>query len=97
MNQAISKAIQNRQVLQFSYQGGIRTVEPHCLGVSSTGKEVLRAFQTGGYSESGNPVGWKLFSVAEMSAISTTGARFVSNRPHYNPNDSAMTLIYAHV
>lgn len=64
MNAGICAAIRSRAVLQFSYDGGIRTVEPHCHGISRADNEVLRAWQTGGYSESGEPVGWKLFEVS---------------------------------
>jgi len=97
MNQMICSAIQSRQVIRFYYNGGFRTVEPFCYGVSTAGNEVLRAYQTGGYSESGNPVGWKLFRVSEISSLTTTGEKFFGIRPDYNPQDSAMTTIYCHV
>jgi len=97
MNQMICSAIQSRQVIRFYYNGGFRTAEPFCYGVSTAGNEVLRAYQTGGYSESGNPVGWKLFRVSEISSLTTTGEKFFGIRPDYNPQDSAMTTIYCHV
>jgi len=50
MNLEICAAIRTRSVIQFYYDGGLRTVEPHCHGVSKDGNELLRGYQTGGYS-----------------------------------------------
>lgn len=93
MNASICEAISNREALSFYYDGGSRTAEPHCHGVSRDGNELLRAYQTGGYSSSGNPVGWKLFRVDGMSSVASTGDVFPSNRPQYNPDDSHMSTI----
>ena len=97
MNTAICAAISNRAIVQFNYDGGLRTVEPHCHGISKAANEVLRGYQTGGYSSSGNPVEWKLFTVAEISGLRRTGATFLANRPGYNPNDLGMTSVHCHV
>lgn len=97
MNTTICNAIRNKQILEFNYDGGIRVVEPFCYGVSTAGFEVLRGFQTGGYSSSGNSLGWKLFRVDEISSIGNTTKKFDGNRPHYNPNDKQMTQIYCHI
>lgn len=83
MNSIISSAIEKRQVLEFHYDGGIRIVEPFCYGISTAGNEVLRGYQTGGYSKSGRN-SWKMFRVNEISSITHTTNTFVGNRPHYN-------------
>jgi hypothetical protein len=97
MNTVICAAIKARAVVQFYYDGGLRTVEPHCHGISRAGKEVLRAYQTAGYSKSGNPVGWKLFEVAKISRLQTLSQTFTKNRPMYNPNDRGMRQVHCHV
>ncbi len=97
MSMGICGAIANRAVVRFSYDGGSRKVEPHCHGVSRAGKEVLRGYQVGGYSESGNPVGWRLFEVAKISGLRHSGEVFVADRPGYNPNDRDMSSIHCHV
>lgn len=97
MNTTICSAIRSRQVLRFSYDGGWRTVEPFCHGISTAGHEVLRGYQTGGYSESGNPVGWKLFQVSKIAGLMPTGQTFAGARPGYNPNDAAMAAVHCHV
>ena len=97
MNRTICEAINSRQVIRFNYKGGLRTVEPFCHGISTAGNEVLRGYQTSGYSESGDPVGWKLFRVSEISNLTITDELFSGTRPGYNPNDSAMATIHCHV
>lgn len=72
MNQTICSAIRSKLIIRFYYNGGSRTVEPFCSGVSTAGNEVLRGYQTGGYSRSGNPVAWKLFEVSQMSGLTFT-------------------------
>lgn len=97
MNRVICDAIRRRAVIAFTYDGGRRVVEPHCHGVSSAGNEVLRGFQTGGSSGSGEPVGWKLFEVAKIQRLRPQGSTFAAARPGYTPADSAMDHIHCHV
>ena len=97
MNTAICAAIGARAVLQFYYDGGLRTVEPHCHGISSARNEVVRAYQTAGYSRSGKPVGWKLFVVADISKLQSLSLTFRKDRPGYNKNDQGMTRVHCSV
>jgi len=97
MNSAICSAIRERALIQFTYEGGTRTVEPYCHGITTAGHEALRAYQVSGYSESGNPVGWKLFTVSKILRITKTGETVSSNRPGYNPQDRGMSSIHCHV
>ncbi len=97
MNAAICEAISRRAVIQFNYDGGSRTVEPHAHGTRTAGNEVLRVFQTSGVSQSGESVAWKLYTVSNISGLSETGATFSENRPGYNPNDKAMSVVHCHV
>ena len=41
----IISAIRQKSVLQFNYNGKLRTVEPQTYGLSITGQEVLRAYE----------------------------------------------------
>lgn len=93
MDQIIREAIQSRKVLQFYYDGGPRTVEPFCYGIGKTGKYLLRGYQTGGYSQSGNPEGWRLFDTAKMIGVQCTDTQFAGTRPRYQPNDSSMAQV----
>jgi hypothetical protein len=53
MNQEIIEAIENKNLVEFNYDGELRVIEPHCYGLSKKGIEVLRAYQVDGYSSSG--------------------------------------------
>ena len=91
----IEKAIQNRHLLVFTYDGFSRTVEPHTCGISTKGHRALRAFQIGGGSESGEYVGWKMFHIDEMFSLSELPRLFVGPRPGFKRGDSAFRVITA--
>jgi len=98
MRRKICLAIDSRSVISFYYNGGTREVEPFCYGVhKSTGNEVLRGYQVGGCSESGESVGWKLFQVDEISSLVTTSKSFSGVREYYNPDDRMMKKIICRI
>jgi hypothetical protein len=88
-------AIRDRSVVDLRYDWGHRRVEPHVYGLNKDGHELLRAFQTGGHSESRQRFGWKLFRVDEIQSLHVTGERFKGPRRGYNRADPAITQIYA--
>jgi hypothetical protein len=90
MIQAIKTAIANRRILRASYAPGMRLIEPHCLGRSSDGDLLLRAYQREGASASGEHEHWKLFRVDRLALVDDTGEAFSGPRPLYNPADRAM-------
>ena len=90
-------AIDNRRVVQFTYDGHRRVVEPFLLGVTTAGKPALRGYQTAGTSKTGTVPAWHLFSLSKISAIEVTQSCFEGVRPFYNPADKAMLRIDAHV
>lgn len=87
----IKAAIAERRVLTLHYDPGVRIIEPHCLGQCANGNFLLRAFQTGGQSASGEHVNWKLFRLDRMSGLLLLNDNFIGPRPLYNPNDKAMS------
>lgn len=92
---SIEQAIKEHHVLEFTYKGFRRIVEPHTYGVDTKGHRALRAFQIGGGSSSGSAPGWKLFHVDDMNGVRTTGQRFDRARPDYSRGDCAFQVIYA--
>ena len=96
MNPAICKAIRERLKLQLTYDWGHRVVEPHAYGVGEEQQELLRVYQVGGASQSGERTGWKLFRVDEIRSLHVLGETFPGPRQGYRRNDKAMTrAIYA--
>lgn len=94
MNQEIVKAIRNKNVIEFYYDGELRVVEPHCYGETTAGNEGLRAFQIDGYSSTGK-LGWKMYDLGKANDITLTDQRFNGTRPGYQRGDKGMSEIYA--
>ena len=92
----IISAIRNRNVLEFLYNGKMRTVEPQTYGLSTTGREVLRAYErtatTSGSKRSGTA---KLFDLEKISNLRKAGTVFAAALSAHNPNDSAMVEVFA--
>ena len=94
MLQVITTAIKNRQVLSLTYDGLQREVEPHAVGASLKGNDVLRCYQIAGAHRTGGH-DWELLSVAKIGNLAPTGQSFVGTRPGYSRGDKGMTKIYA--
>jgi hypothetical protein len=91
----IISAIHRRSVLRFTYNGRVRTVEPQTYGLSTTGREVLRAYERSG-AKAAKPSGMaKLFDLEKISDLQETGQDFREALPAHNPDDSAMVEIFA--
>lgn len=93
----ISNAIATGRCLTFSYHGYTRLVEPHTLGTGSAGQGLMRGYQVGGGSDSGEPVGWKLFRTDEMLGVELATQASKAPRPGYRRGDRAMSRIHAEV
>ena len=97
MNQKLCEAISDRKIIAFYYDGGYRTVEPYAYGASGAGKEILRGYQLGGFSDSNAPEGWKLFHISRIKNLVVMEEKFSYNREDYNPADPAMQEIFCEV
>lgn len=94
---SIALAIQKHNLLSFTYDGFVREVEPHCLGIDKKGHAALRAYQVAGGSESGEYVGWKLFHVNEILNLRVLDRTFKQPRQGYKRGDKDMLRIQAEV
>ena len=91
---AICSAISSKQLVEFRYHGGFRLVEPFCLGEVVPGsKESLLCYQVGGYTQFGDPVGWKLYRFSEISRLKVTDENFTGAGRGYDPDNLGMTTI----
>ena len=94
MLQTIISAIQNRQEVSFTYDGIDRIALPAAVGVSRTGKDVLRCYQTqGGHINPGHK--WDLCTLAKITNLQLTGKTFENNPPEYKRGDKGMLKRYA--
>lgn len=93
--ETLVRAIHEKQVLRFVYNGHVRVVEPHAYGVTATGEVVLHGFQIEGESASKPPPGWRTFSVALIEKLAVTEERFSSARPDYVQGEPALETVWA--
>jgi len=92
----LCNAIKNRQQISMHYKGKVRIIDPYLIGITKAGNETLRAYQTGGYSESGGLPAWRLFDLRYISGIEILDKSFEIH-PQYNPNDKGMVQISCRV
>lgn len=92
----LCRAIADKYLVQFKYDGRSRIVEPFACGMSTAENYVLRGFQIRG-SDKTKPLCWRLYELAEMSQLSITQHSFKGKREDYNPEDSAMTKIFCRI
>jgi hypothetical protein len=81
----ICTAIENRQRIQFEYHDKVRIAEPQCCGISTAGKEVLRAYLLHGGSRPE-----QLFELGKMKSFHLLEEHFAKPGPNYKKDDSAM-------
>ncbi len=92
----LCRAIADKLLVQFKYDGRSRIVEPFCCGMSTAENYVLRGFQIRG-SDKTKPLCWRLYELAEMSQLSVTSHSFKGKREDYNPHDPQMTEIICRI
>lgn len=95
VGELITQAIANRSVIHFEYNGKQRHVEPQTYGLSTTGNALLRGYERGGAAKFGRSSQFRLFEVAKIGNLTVTDEEFAGARPEHNPQDSAMTEIFA--
>jgi len=95
MKTKIDTAIQNKNLLQFTYKNLTRIVEPHTLGVNLKDNEVLSAYQVDGESDSIQIPGWGLFTISKVSNLKILDETFDEPRfaERFNRNSDRMKKI----
>ncbi len=92
----LCRAITDKRLVQFKYDGRSRIVEPFCCGISTAGNYILRGFQIRGTDKT-KPLCWRLYELAEMSQLSVTQHSYKGKRADYNPEDTAITKIFCQI
>lgn len=96
MNDLICGAIRSRSVIAFDYDHSRRIVEPHCHGISVSGKELIRGYQIGEVIPADGHL-WRLFDVSKMLNLTVLPEHFVAPRAGYNPADEKIARIHCNL
>jgi len=70
MRETICEAIDEQNILDFTYDSLPRTVEPHKVGRTTAGNVVLSAHQIAGRSHSDSIPYWQPFKLRKISGLS---------------------------
>jgi hypothetical protein len=62
-------AVLEHRTVSLVYEGLRRVVEPHLIGIHEAGEPILAAFQTGGFSHSGDLPGWRTFITTKIESV----------------------------
>ena len=84
--QQLIRAVQEHRVLELTYKGHRRTVEPHIVAWHEAGEPVVYAFQTAGTSQSGDLPGWRTLIVSEIEDLVLTNRTFPGPRRDFDPS-----------
>jgi hypothetical protein len=96
-DERVCASIRERRLLEFDYDGKRRVTEPYCHGVSTTGKQSVRALQVGGATRPGGFGFGKMWTIGKMTNVRVSETTFAPDDPNYNPDDSAMSVIHCRI
>ena len=88
-------AIQQRRLIQFTYQGAQRIAEPHDYGVSRDRIRLL-AFQVRGQSKSPLP-DWRMFDVGRMERLVVLDETFRGSRLRSGQSHKQWDVLFCRV
>jgi hypothetical protein len=88
------RAVLERRMVDLTYEGQHRVVEPHLVGIHQAGEAILSGFQTGGFSRSGDLPGWRTFIIAKIESVEPREDSF-EPRLDYNRAAPVMTEVFA--
>jgi hypothetical protein len=80
----ICTAIRDRRVVEFSYRGGARRLDPHCYGRRGDA-EVVYGYLHPAYGVESEEAGWATFAAGAVSALEITSYEFAP-RSDFGPD-----------
>lgn len=90
-------AMGQSKTVSFLYDGKVRIVEVHAIGLSSKGDVLVRGYQVGGSSSRPLPA-WTLYSESKMAAVSfDEGIASQAPRPGYSQGDKQMAEVIVEI
>ncbi|MGB6462848.1 MAG: hypothetical protein WBF38_01310 [Nitrosotalea sp.] len=90
----VHTAIENKQLIEFNYDGLHRIAEPHVYGIKDGEREIL-VYQVAGQSSSGNLPNWRRMKISKISGIIISDQHFAGPRPYPSGKHSSFDKILA--
>src|SRR2546422_5588121 len=91
-------AIANKRLVQLSYHGRVRVVEPHDYGeLNHTTKLLIYQVSTSGDMRKKNPRGWRLLEVSEITECAVLDKMFPGTRGESYKRHLAWEVVYSRV
>lgn len=97
VHKLIILAIQQRAIVNFTYNGLLREVEPYIFGLFENNQLILSGYQVGGESASHDVPAWKTFYVNKIKHFIVSKKKFFYNNEQYNPNDHQFIQMFAKI
>ena len=94
MDSMIKTAISSKQLLEFTYDGLHRIVEPHVYGIQD-GKYQILVYQVAGQSSSGNLPNWRRMDVNKISGMHILDEHFPGSRQYPSGKHSSFDTTIA--
>lgn len=91
----VCRAISDKHVIQFQYDGRARVVEPFYCGINSDQNYVLRGFQIRGTDQT-KALCWRIYKLSEMSQLGVTQHLFTGKREDFG-KDVVMTQVFCRI
>lgn len=85
--QIVRDAIQTKKQVIGTYDGYVREMCPHCVGIGKNGGEQALFFQFAGGSKSGLPSGgqWRCFELSKLENVSARDGQWFTGPVHTRP------------
>ena len=95
-NTIITNAINNKHLIEVTYDRDIRLVEPHVLGYKNSKLELL-AWQLNNYAEASLTNDWRTFEIQKITNVKATTKNFLGARPTRSYSHPSWTQIIVKV
>ena len=90
----LCEAVENQEIIKFEYEDRLREVKPTKVGKSTSGNDIMEAFQHGGRSKSDDVPFWRTYRLDKISELEFTGIQNKGVGKEYERNDTRFEKIY---
>jgi hypothetical protein len=97
LHEQLCRAINERRLVEFGYQGRFRVAELHEYGIIDDGKPTLFFWQVKGETSPGKPLGWRKARLTGVTRFKVLDDRFHGPRPPPSGQHLPWEVLFASV